>query len=51
MRLAALIVMVIGILGYVLEFAAITTTGYINVFGALAIVGAIIAIATRRPGN
>lgn len=51
MRLVALIVMAVGILGYITEFMAMTTTGLSRVFGVMAVVGAIIAVVMRRPGD
>ncbi len=51
MHAVAIIVMIIGAIGFALYFASIITIGSLPVWGGLAVVGMVVTVMTGRPGN
>lgn len=51
MELIGIIVMIAGVLGFAATWIGMLTIAPLMVWGGLAVVGMIITILTRRPGN
>ncbi len=51
MHAVAVIVMIIGAIGFALNYAGIITVGSLVIWGALAVGGMVVTVMTRRPGS
>ena len=51
MHAVAVIVMIIGAVAFALYFASILTVGSLPIWGGLAVVGMVVTVMTRRPGD
>lgn len=51
MHAVAMVVMILGIVGFALNFASVIAFGSMTLWGGLAVGGMLVTIMTRRPSN
>lgn len=51
MHVVGIIAMLLGVLGFALNFASIITFGSMALWGGLAVGGMVVTVMTRRPSN
>lgn len=51
MHAVAVIAMIIGVIGFALNYAGIATVGSLAIWGGVAVAGMVVTFMTRRPGD
>ncbi len=51
MHAVANIVMIIGVVGFALNYASVITVGSLAIWGGVAVAGMVVTVMTRRPSD